>query len=183
MNDSSKLTKNQKDVLKKIIDHGRVSDTEISKEMAISQQAVQQIRKRLEDLKIIKGYMPIIDFKKIGINLFYFAGIEVLPSLWKKFSEAEINKRLLDIPFLFEAFRISSSDISYLLIFGFKSISDKESFTKKIEKALSNDMNVKWDYICGVENMLAYDSLNLVFHYLDRNPINTKKIISKLNEK
>ncbi|MEA3430100.1 MAG: helix-turn-helix domain-containing protein [Nanoarchaeota archaeon] len=66
-----KLTQNEIKVLKKLIEQARVSDTEIAKNMSISQQAVYQIRNRLEELGVIKGYMPIIDFKKIGINLLF----------------------------------------------------------------------------------------------------------------
>lgn len=161
-----RLTKNDKVVLKKIIEQARVSDTEISKDMAISQQAVQKIRTKLEKAGIIKGYIPLIDFQKIGIEVLYFTGLEVLPMMWKKFSEAEINKKILELPFLFELFRVPTADISYIVIFGFKSIYEKEMFSKKLEAELSNELKIIWAYTASVNNILAQDGLNLVLHAL-----------------
>src|SRR3989344_6518385 len=67
--DSPKLTENDKDVLRKIIDHSRIPDSKIAEDIGISPQAVFKIRAKLEELGIIKGYTPIIDFKKIGIHV------------------------------------------------------------------------------------------------------------------
>ena len=63
-----KLTKNEETVLRKILEHAKIPDLEIAKKMGLSQQAIFKIRHKLEQVGIIKGYMPIIDFKKIGIK-------------------------------------------------------------------------------------------------------------------
>lgn len=178
-----KLTKNEQEVLKRIIEQGRISDTEISEDLAVTQQAVNQIRKRLEDENIIKGYMPVINFEKIGIRLLNFVGIEILPSLWDNHAEHEINSKLLDIPFLFQAFRISDADISYLLIFGFEDIKEKELFSRKIESELSGQVNIKWSYTATVQSILAYDSLNLVYSALRKEPVEMQKVVRKMLKK
>lgn len=67
--DSPKLTENDKEVLRQIIEHAKIPDTKIAEDIGISPQAVFKIRNKLEDLGIIKGYTPIIDFKKIGIKV------------------------------------------------------------------------------------------------------------------
>lgn len=90
-----RLTNNEKTVLKKLIDSGRVSDSQMSDEMKISQQAVNQIRNRLEELGVIKGYMPIIDFEKIGLRLFNFVGIQIKPELWERLTEGELQHWLI----------------------------------------------------------------------------------------
>jgi DNA-binding Lrp family transcriptional regulator len=64
-----KLTENDKVVLTKILDSKRIPDSDIATTMGLSPQAVFKIRNKLEDCGIIQGYMPIINFKKIGINV------------------------------------------------------------------------------------------------------------------
>ncbi|MDD5087126.1 MAG: hypothetical protein PHV16_05235 [Candidatus Nanoarchaeia archaeon] len=182
MNNKFKLTNNEKEVLRKIIEQGRVSDTEMSKEMKVSQQAVFQIRKRLENLGVIKGYMPIIDFDKLGIKMFYFAAIKVLPSLWKKMSEIEIEDKLCKIPFLFMAFRIPTEDISYLLVFGFKSIEAQEKLTKKMESELAGKMRITWSYNTSVKNMIVNNSINLVYHALEKGCTHFKESIEDIKK-
>lgn len=179
----NKITSKEKAVLRKLIRDGRESDTSISKTLHVTQQAVHQMRHRLEELKIIQGYMPIINFKKIGINLFHFVGIKIDSSLWKTFSEAEINKKLCEIPFLFMAFRIPSSEISYQLIFGFKNIEEEEIFTKKLETILAGKLTVVWSYTSSSNNLLAYDSLNVVFHALDKDDIDVKESVENIIKK
>ena len=66
--DSPKLTEHDKDVLRKIIEHSKIPDSKIASEIGISPQAVFKIRTKLEQLGVIKGYTPIIDFKKVGIS-------------------------------------------------------------------------------------------------------------------
>ena len=63
-----KLTRNEQTVLKRIIEQAKIPDLEIAKKMGLSQQAIFKIRHKLEEVGIIKGYMPIIDFKKVGIE-------------------------------------------------------------------------------------------------------------------
>jgi len=67
--DSPKLTENDKEVLRQIIDHTKIPDSKIAESIGISPQAVFKIRAKLEQLGIIKGYTPIIDFKKLGIQV------------------------------------------------------------------------------------------------------------------
>src|SRR3989344_5637957 len=102
------LTNNEKTILKKIICGNRITDTQISQEMSISQQAVYQIRRKLEDIGMIKGYMPIIDYKKLGINIFFYVGVEILPELWDQLSEVELESRIFKIPYIYHAVRIPS---------------------------------------------------------------------------
>jgi len=102
----SNLTKNEQKVLKHIILKERVSDINIADNMKISQQAVNQIRTKLEDLGFIKGYSPIIDFEKVGINVIILMGIKLRHSVWKEKKEWEVEKSIKDIPFVYQAYRV-----------------------------------------------------------------------------
>ena len=84
--DSPKLTENDKEVLRKIIDHSRIPDSKIAEDIGISPQAVFKIRNKLEVLGIIKGYTPIIDFKKIGIQVL---ALLVIEKLWSHLNVEE----------------------------------------------------------------------------------------------
>ena len=88
---SPKLTENDKDVLRKIIDHSRIPDSKIADDIGISPQAVFKIRAKLEQLGIIKGYTPIIDFKKIGIRILAFLVIRLKPEVWSKYSDELVS--------------------------------------------------------------------------------------------
>lgn len=107
-----KLTKNEQVVLKKIIHDSKISDSAIAQKMGISQQAVFKIRHKLEKAGIITGYMPIIDFKKIGINAMVVIGIRFTPAIWEKYTDDQISASIQKIPQVILSYRIPESEIS-----------------------------------------------------------------------
>ncbi len=177
------LTNNERTILKKIICGNRISDTHISQEMGISQQAVYQIRKKMEDIGIIKGYMPIIDFKKLGINIFYYVGVEILPEMWDQFSEAELETRIFKIPYIYHAARVPSSDISYILIFGFKDLEKTEEFSYKLKIYLSHQIRVVWSYTSSVNNFRLYDNLSFLQYAIEEDKNRMKDLVETIKKK
>lgn len=180
--DVFKLTNNEKNILIELASNARTADTKISEKLNISQQAVHQIRSRLEDLGIIKGYIPVIDFKKIGLSILYFTGIEILPPLWDKLTEEQLNEKIKSLPFLFQLFRVPTADISYIAIFGFKNMSEQEAYSRKIEKHLAKDMQLRWSYVASIDNILSYTDLNLISHALSDNEVDMLKIIREISK-
>lgn len=53
---SIRLTRNDKYVLRRLIEHARISDSSATKEIGVTPQAVLKIRKKLEETGIIEGY-------------------------------------------------------------------------------------------------------------------------------
>src|SRR3989344_9060514 len=102
-----KLTENDKVVLKQILDSKKIADSDIAKTMNLSPQAIFKIRSKLENCGIIKGYMPIIDFKKIGINVMTILIIRLTSKIWSKFSDDQISDRISKAPHIIEAYRVA----------------------------------------------------------------------------
>src|SRR3989344_650855 len=128
-----RLTKNEQKVLKKIISQAKTPDLKIAQKVGISQQAIFKIRHKLEGVGIIKGYMPIIDFKKIGVETLVVLGIKFTRDVWEKYSEEQISERIQKIPEVIIAYRIPESMISHLLIMGFKDMDSKDRYLMKLQ--------------------------------------------------
>ncbi|MCK4491489.1 MAG: winged helix-turn-helix transcriptional regulator, partial [Candidatus Altiarchaeales archaeon] len=89
-----KLIRNEKGVLKFLIENGRVSDKEISRKLDITSQAVGKIRRKLEASGIIKGYSTIVDYEKLGINVMAIALFKFTPESRKTLREEDIDERV-----------------------------------------------------------------------------------------
>jgi DNA-binding Lrp family transcriptional regulator len=166
-NKSLKLTNNEKKVLRKIIEEGRIADTDMAKSLKISQQGIFRIRRKLEDSGIIEGYYPNINFKKIGINLIQVLGVKLNPIVWKTKKEPEIALQFRKIPYVFHAYRITGYDITYMLTLGFKDIHQKDRFLKKLETLFIDQMEIKWSYNFSVENIITLDPLSLLYESIN----------------
>lgn len=163
INKKINLTNNEKKVLKKIIEEGRIADTDMAKSMNLSQQGIFRIRRKLEDSGVIEGYYPNINFKKIGINLIQVLGVKLNPIVWKTKKESEITLQLKKIPYVFHAYRITGYDITYMLTLGFRDIHQKDRFMKKLETLFIEQMEIKWSYNFSVENIITLDPLSLLY--------------------
>ena len=128
-----KFTRNERIVLKKIIEQAKIPDLEIAKKMGLSQQAIFKIRHKLERAGVIKGYVPIIDFRKIGIETLVVVGVKLTNYIWEKYSEEQISERIQKIPQVIIAYRIPESNISHLLVLGFKGIDHKDRYLMKLQ--------------------------------------------------
>jgi len=157
-----KFTKNEKIVLKKIIEQAKIPDLEIAKKMGISQQAIFKIRHKLESAGVIKGYMPIIDFKKIGIETLVVISIKLTSYIWEKYSEEEISTRIQKIPQVITAFRIPESRISHLLVLGFKNIDDKDKYLMKLQNKYSKEVEIVHVYPFSVERIIKTNHIGLL---------------------
>lgn len=166
--DIFKLTVNQKKVLHKIIQKGRISDTNIAKEMNISQQAVFKIREHLENIGVIEGYTPLINFEKVGINVLHFMGVSVKSKLWNQFKESEINNKLMELPMLFELYRIPLSTVTHIMVLGFKDLDQVEKFMKKIKSSYSEEFEIEWQYSFSVRNIISQSPLKLFYDQLGK---------------
>ncbi len=104
------LTKNEKKVLKLLIDNAKLSDTSIANKLNISSQAIGRIRKKLEE-DIIKGYTVELDLKKLGLNTVSLIELNIPRELIK--SIEDIEKKLIDSPESTSIFKLSRGFCTY----------------------------------------------------------------------
>jgi len=82
-----KLTKNEKTFLRCIVEHGNLTDNEISKITKLSNSTCSRIRRTLEK-SIISEYIPIIELHKVGVNVFL-----VITFQWNVFNDLQLTKK------------------------------------------------------------------------------------------
>jgi len=166
-----KLTKNEQKVLKRIIDQAKVPDLEIAKKMGLSQQAIFKIRHKLERLGVIKGYMPIIDFKKIGIEALVVLGIKFNSMVWEKYSEEQVSEKIQKIPQVITAYRIPESRISHLLVVGFRNIEEKDRYLMRLQSKYSKEIEMVHVYPFSVDRIIKTTHVGLLNTILNQKDI------------
>ena len=128
-----KLTRNEQEVLKSIIKHAKIPDTDIAKKMGLSPQAVFKIRHKLEEIGIIKGYQPILDLKKLGIDVMAFLIIKLMPVVWGEHSDENISQRITAIPYVIDCYRVLEANASHVLLMGFRDLKQMDKYIDIIQ--------------------------------------------------
>jgi len=132
-----KLTKNEKFVLKELIENGRVSDTSIANRLKISAQAVRKIRKKFENNRIIKKYSVVIDYEKIGIKAFAVVQLKI--------TERGLKEKvdLFNSPNIIGSFKLPETNITNIFITGFESLEELDDYFAKIKKKYSGLIEIQ----------------------------------------
>lgn len=89
-----KIKKNEKFVLKFLLEDPAIGNSQIAKKLGITSQAVGKIRKQLSAKGYIKRQEVILDYEKLGIRLHAIALIRILPKALKAFKQKELDRIL-----------------------------------------------------------------------------------------
>ena len=89
---------------------GRVTQLEISRSVGLSQPAVAERIRKLEERGVITGYTARVDAKRLGKDITAFIGVNIEhPKYFESFT-----KKVMSMPEVLEAHRVPGAD-SYLL--------------------------------------------------------------------
>lgn len=163
-----KLTKNDQEVLKQIVKHAKLPDSDIARKMGLSSQAVFKIRHKLEEKGIIKGYQPVIDLRKLGIRVMSILVIKLTPEVWERYTDDQISARISKIPHIIDAYRVLESNASHILLMGFKDLGQMDIYLAKMQTRFAREIEIKAIYPFSTEKMIIRSPVGLLYEILDK---------------
>ncbi len=155
-----KLTLREKFVLSKLLDDPEISNTEISKEMDVTTQAVGKIRRRLHKSGIIKGQELVIDYEKLGLGLVVIVLIKIMPKAFKKFSKAKLDK-LLQPRNCIQSYGIPKTNVTHIMIYAFRNIDEYDSYFKALLTELGDYIEIKNTYVISPKSIIKSSNKDL----------------------
>jgi len=166
--DSPKLTENDKKVLKKILNSKKTPDSDIARDLGLSPQAIFKIRSKLENCGIIKGYMPIIDFKKLGINIMTLLIIHLSPSMWESFSDDQISEKISKAPSVIDAYRVADENVSHIILLAFRDLEQKEKYISEIQTKFAEEVQIIGAHTFSVDKIISRNPLGILHEIIDK---------------
>ena len=163
-----KLTRNDQQVLKQIITHAKIPDTDIAKQMGISAQAVFKIRHKLEASGIIKGYQPVLDLKKLGIEVMAILVIKLTPAVWDEYTDSQISQKIQQIPYVINAFRVLEAQASHIMLMGFRNLGQMDKYIAKMQTKFSKEIEIKYIYPFASDKVITQSQVGLLYEILDK---------------
>ena len=132
-----------------LVNNAKTTDSEIASKIKISPQGVRKIRKKLEK-GYIEEYRTILNYEKIGINVFAIVQIKIL------------NKDILNSKNIIGAFEINEANITHILIMGFVSLEELDEYKRKISK----DAEIQKMNVVSRKGFLKNSPVELIKEYL-----------------
>ncbi len=162
----TKLSENERKVLKYLVTDARTPCTEIAKDLGITSQAVGKIKEKLEKQGIIRGYTAEVDYKKLGVEVFVIALFRFKSGVWSNMEEADMLKRIRG-PHLVGTYRITEGDYTHMIIYGFRSMREVEHYFHQLQKERGHVSELKKFYVLTADSVLKDSPRDLVTKVID----------------
>lgn len=165
------FTKNEKEIIRLLLDNGRITDMEMAAKLRISAQAVGKIRKKLEENEIIEGYSCNLNFEKMGVNMFCVCLMKLKSKFFKNVENHNAIELLRNIPDTIFTCMPSSSRISVISVHGFRNAKEMERYYYTVEATLYDFLEIIEIYSFSPHNLVKNNSNQLFQTILDDKPI------------
>jgi len=161
------LTKNEKKILKLLLDNSRINDSEIASKIGISSQAVGKIRRKLEST-IIDSYTVNLNYSKLGITIFAIAVAKLTKEGLDK-GQLEVEQELLRIPHVINVYRIPKLSATHIIMYGFSDINELDNFfySPKIRNQLHNYIETQELFTFSHNSLIKKNSTQLLHKAID----------------
>lgn len=168
------LTKNEKKVLKILLENSRTTDSEIASKLKITSQAVGKIRKKLEN-NIIDGYNLNISYRKIGINIMALAIAKITKEGLEK-GTIELEHELTKKPNIISLYRLPKIGATYIIIYGFSDMQEMENFfyNKKMNEEIYKYLDIQEIHSFSSNSIIKKDSTQLIEKIIDEDDTEKK---------
>jgi len=174
--ESPKLTENDKKVLKQILDSKHIPDSDIAKSMGLSPQAIFKIRGKLENSGIIKGYMPVIDYKKLGINVMTLIVIKLSSQMWKSYSDDQISEKISTAPYVIDAYRVVNENASHIILLAFRNTAQQEKYISELQTKFADEVHITGIYTFPADKVITHSPLGLLHEIIDKREFSPKDL-------
>jgi DNA-binding Lrp family transcriptional regulator len=161
------LTKNEKRVLKLLLDNSRISDSEMALNLGISGQAIGKIRRKLEG-SIIESYSVNLNYSKLGINIFAIA-IAKLTREGLDRGQLEVEQELLSNPHVINVYRIPKLSSTHVILYGFRDMSELDGFfySPRMRERLHNHLETQELFTFSHNSLIKKNSAQLFHKIID----------------
>lgn len=160
-----KLSRNEINVLKLLVENPLATNQDISNRLQITSQGVGKIRKQLIEKGFVKEQELSLDYEKLDINIHTIALIKILPSVFRKFNNNELEKVLNPI-YAISSYAIPETDITHIIIYAFRDIKEYESYFKSILEEFGDYVEIKHSYVLSSGSMIKSSSKHMFLEVL-----------------
>lgn len=162
-----KLTGNETFVLRLLVDDPLMTNQDIAKKLKITSQGVGKIKKQLYEKDIIRNHELGLDYEKLDVNIHAIALIKILPSVFKKFDNNELDKVIKPVNAI-RSYAIPETNITHIIIYAFKNIKEYDSYFRNILEEFGDYVEIKHTFVFSSGSIIKSSSRLMFLDVLDK---------------
>lgn len=157
---ATRLTSNERTLLKTLLKDSRTSDVDIGNKLKITSQAVSKMRRKLKSKGIIKDYCLELDYPSLEINTFALAMLEISPIG----SGEELDKLMSGN--LIGFYKVLKNDITHIALFAFRDLNELDEYFNSLHLEHSEYVKIRNIYVFPIQGLLKHSSSQLFYSIL-----------------
>ncbi len=162
-----KLTENEQFALRLLVEDPLITNKDIAKKLKITSQGVGRIRKQINDKGIIKNQELSLDYEKLDINIHAIALIKILPSVFKKFKNNQLDKVLKPINAI-RSYAIPETDVTHIIIYAFRNIKEYDTYFRNILEEFGDYVEIKHTFVFSSGSIIKSSSKDMFLDVLGK---------------
>lgn len=162
-----KLTKNERSTLILLIEDPLITNSDIAKKLTITAQGVGKIRKQLYEKGIIKNHQLSLDYEKLGIEILAITMLKILPSVFKKFKNNELDKVLNHINVI-RSYALPETDITHMILYAFRDIKEYDQYFRSILEEFGDYVEIKHTFVLSSGSKIKSSSKEMFLDVLKK---------------
>ncbi len=162
-----KLTKNEVETLKLLVENPQTSNMDISNKLEMTSQGIGKIRKQLIEKGFIRDQELSLDYEKLGITILTIALIKILPSVFKRFEHNELDVVLRPLNAI-GTYAIPETDITHIIIYAFKDIKEYDTYFRNILEEFGDYVEIKHSFVLSSGSILKSSSKPMLLEVLNK---------------
>jgi len=161
-----KLTKNEVNVLKLLVENPLITNQDISNKLDITSQGIGKIRKQLTEKGFIKDQELSLEYEKLGINIFTIALIKILPSVFKRFKHNELDD-VIRPKNAIRSYAIPETDITHVIIYAFRDIKEYDSYFRNVLEEFGDYVEIKHSFVFSSGSIIKSSAKPMLLEVLN----------------
>lgn len=154
-NELTRLTGNERKVLRMLLDNSRISDVEIGQRLKASSQAASKIRKKLEKIEVIDRYIAELDYSSLGLEVFSIALFECKEDQQYEDFLSHISKNVLSL------YKVIKDDVSHIAFLGFKSLYEMDELFHDVNRSYNGTIKIKKLFTFPIQGLIKHSKKDL----------------------
>jgi DNA-binding Lrp family transcriptional regulator len=150
------MSENERKFLLALIEDGSRSDADIARETGMSKATANRIRRRFESDGTINDYLPVVDLKSVGINVYCM--------ITMKLKEPIDRKELADKPNVIFLGETDHFEHTIVIFAGFPDFDEYLSFIQNMKEKYRGQVNSFEKNLIAPEKIFKEDFTHLIKH-------------------
>ncbi|MBN2457616.1 winged helix-turn-helix transcriptional regulator [Candidatus Woesearchaeota archaeon] len=149
--------------------NGRMTDSEMARNLNLSVPAISKIRSKLENKGVIEGYQPIINMESVGVKFFTIALLKAKEKWWQDFGHDNSMEFMRKSAHMMLSVRCNEEEVAYIIVYSFRDAQEASDYFNEVQEKYYEYLEIRRLYQFSIKNMIKNSYRDMILKVISGN--------------